>query len=157
MNSCVCEVPGMNHSLRSNTHSLSLGRLLFLLCHYLTSSSAAHLNYFYCSFLLAYAHAFQPPDLYSCCSYCNACLFSLFHSHHSKSYCLHCSAQMPPPPGSLFSQELCALHKNTDNRSTTRGRSLPTLASFTFCLGQTQTSRAFFSPTPQYTKVPTRW
>lgn len=138
-------------------YCLSLGPLPLLLCHYPASFSFAYLSSFYFSSLLAHAHAFQPPVLCSCCSSCLECLFSLSHSHHYKWYCLHHSAQMPPPPGSLFSKELCALSKNTDNRSTTRGRSLPMLASSTFCLGQIQTSKAFFSPAPQYTNVSTRW
>lgn len=139
MNSCVCDMPGMNHSLTKIKYSLP-----FLGVSSLPLMSLSDFIFWCPSQLLL---LFFPFGICPCFP----------ASHHSKSYCLHCTAQMPPPPGSLFSQELCALDKNTDNRSTTRGRSLPTLASSTFCLGQTQTSRAFFSPTPQYTKVPTRW
>lgn len=148
MNSCVCKVLAwIKHSLSSNTHSLSLGPLPLPLPLPISAASTS----------LPFWHRPMLSSLQAFAYAVHSARKALSHFHRPKSYCLHCSAQVPPPPGSLFSKELCALDKNTDNRGTARGRSLPTVASSVFCLGPTQTCRAVFSPARQYIKVPTRW
>lgn len=150
MNSCVCEMPGMTHSLTKIKYSfpflgasslplMSLSDFIFCCPSQLLllffpfgicpcfPASRPLLMLFILPCLPFLPLSFPPFQIL---------LPSLFSSNVT-------SSRKPLLPGAL-----CALDKNTDNRSTTRGRSLPTMASFTFCLGQTQTSKSIFLPHP---------